>query len=82
MPGALPWTHHRTVVPWEEEPALLVAWHSESQLKSSGARGCFASGSRRCGAGRCHPSRSDLLQVQVDLSASPTGKSATVGLHM
>lgn len=51
MPGAVPWTHHRTVVPWEEEPALLVAWRSESQLKSSGAQGCFALGSRRCGAG-------------------------------
>lgn len=58
MPGAMPGTHHGTAVPWDEEPALLVA-----QLKSSGAEGCFALGSRRCGAGQCHPSSGDHLQV-------------------
>lgn len=65
VPGAMPGTHHRTAVPWDEEPALLVAQHSQSQLKSSGTRGCFASGNRRCGAGQCHPSRGDFLQLQV-----------------
>lgn len=82
VPGATPGTHHGTAVPWDEEPALLVARHSQSQLKSLGAGGCFALGSRRCEAGQCHPSRGDLLQVQADLSASPTGKCGTVVVHV
>lgn len=34
---SVPATHHRTVVPWREEPALLVAQHSQLQLWPSGA---------------------------------------------
>lgn len=33
----MPATHHRTVVPWGEEPALFVAQHSQLQLWPSGA---------------------------------------------
>lgn len=72
MPEAIPGTHHGTAILCDEEPALLMSQHSQSQLKSSGAGGCFASGSRRCGAGQCHPSRSNLLQVQVVWYSSGT----------
>lgn len=65
MPEAIPGTHHGTAIPCDEEPALLMSQHFQSQLNSSGPGGCFASGSRRCAAGQCHPSRANLLQVQV-----------------
>lgn len=53
---------------------LLCLWHGILSYTSGlqGLWASFASGSR-CGSAQCHPRSGDLLQVQVDVGASPTG---------